>query len=211
MKKAGQTTGQAPDSSVEVVRFSAPARKPGEKAVLVSERSAVWDQPGKVLVAEADLLGAGDPIWDHHGGTKWTPDLVHCRLLIIGAIITCLPSPMRRQYASLLGDLAQVANDFPVTTPPTAAEITMLDFVLGGILKIEDEEPRAIIEARMFDVSYEKIAKGLSRRGRPHKRLEITQVYLAETRKLAAAWQRLQHPVDRRSFAEWRRLFEGRK
>jgi hypothetical protein len=27
------------------------------------------------------LEAIGNPVWEHAGGTRWTPDLVHCRLL----------------------------------------------------------------------------------------------------------------------------------
>src|SRR5438128_1086417 len=106
MKEPQQLPQQSRNTSGGVVAEREP------RAVLVSERRAVWTKPAAVELEPADSLAAvGDPIWDHANGTRWTPDLVHCRLLEASETVCRLPSARARGFLSLLGNISQDAEE----------------------------------------------------------------------------------------------------
>jgi hypothetical protein len=120
-------------------------RQPGERAVLVSERSAVWDRPAAPVEPDRPIEAIADPIWDHADGRRWTPDLVHCRLLAVGSTIARLPSPLRRGFVSLLADVA-LDQGREIRRPPTAAEISLADWTWAELLRRPDMQ-RPILQA----------------------------------------------------------------
>jgi hypothetical protein len=199
MIKAGQTAVQERDEAVQAEKvYSQPKRRPGDRAVLVSERSTVFDRPAVIEAETIDPLeGIADPIWDHRNGTVWTPDLVHCRLLDVGATIARLPSPLVRGYVTLLGDAALSDGDTPRRGPPSAAEITLADWTWSELLR-RPATQRAILMGMAFDLSLRKMAEKL----KVHRRV-VTRYYLGERRALAARWIALKHPVDGMAFSRF--------
>jgi hypothetical protein len=185
-------------------------RQPDERAVLVSERSAVWDRPAAPVEPDRPIEAIADPIWDHADGRRWTPDLVHCRLLCVGSTIARLPSPLRRGFVSLLGDVALGEQTREIRRPPTAAEITLADWTWAELLQRPDTQ-RSILQAMACGASVRKLAELLERRGWKVKKSTVGSWYLNERRYLAARWQDLKHPVDRESFDRWRTIFESQK
>ncbi len=184
-------------------------RQPGERAVLVSERHAVWDRAAAPVQADRPIEAIADPIWDHADGRRWTPDLVHCRLLAVGATIARLPSPLRRGFVSLLADVA-LDQGREIRRPPTAAEISLADWTWSELLRRPDTQ-RAILQAMACGASVRKVAELLERRGWKVKKSTIGAWYLNERRHLAGRWQEQKHPVDRESFDRWRTIFESQK
>lgn len=57
-----------------------------------------------------------DPIWDHRDGTRWTPDLVHCRLLGVA-------DTLQRLRGAL----------FVATQTPTPWSVHSMQFGIGPI------------------------------------------------------------------------------
>lgn len=184
-------------------------RQPGERAVLVSERSAVWDRAATPATPERPIEAIADPIWDHADGRRWTPDLVHCRLLAVGSTIARLPSPLRRGFVSLLADAA-LDHGREIRRPPTAAEISLADWTWAELLKRPDTQ-RAILQAMACGASVRKVAELLARRGWNVKKSTVGSWYINERRYLAARWQEQKHPVDRESFDRWQAIFESQK
>lgn len=193
----------------EVVSVPWQPRTDGLQAILVNQRTTVFDRPAEVPAAVVDpVADITDPIWDHHEGRVWTPDLVHCRLLNVGDTITRLPSPVRRGYVSLLGDAALADHDRAIKAPPSAAEISIADWTWSQILKRPDQE-RAILQAMAFGASAQKVAKMLARvRASSVSKPTISRWYMAERRRLAAGWAADRHLVDEATFDRWRSLFE---
>jgi hypothetical protein len=182
-----------------------PVRPPGSRAVLVSSRSAVWDQPAPPLEGEDEVSRLSDPIWDHHNGTRWTPDLVHCRLLDMGDTFNRLPRVMLKGFTGLLGLVVLDDDAEPRVRPdrPSAAAISLADWTFRQVMTLPETE-RAICVCSAMGWGVRKIGKrvGLGKSA-VHSR------YIAERRSLAARWQGMKQPVDALAFARWRDVFEN--
>ncbi len=191
--------------SAEVVRrFTTPVRDPAARAVLVSSRSAVWDTPGAPLEREDEVSRLSDPIWDHRNGTRWTPDLVHCRLLDMGDTFNRLPRALMKGFAAVL-PLSVLDDDEPRVRPdrPTPAAITLADWTFRQVMTRPEAE-RAICICSAFGWGVRKIGKRLGLgKSAVHDR------YIAERRLLAARWQVSKQPVDVLAFNRWRAVFEN--
>jgi hypothetical protein len=207
MKEAGQAAGQERDAGGTGERtYKQLQRRPGDRAILVSERATVFDRPAPETLPVDPALAISDPIWNNAGGTRWTPDLVHCRLLIVGEIITRMPGTIRRSFVSVLGNLA-LSEVAPARRPPLSpAEITLADWTWQQLIE-QPEDMRQLLQARAFDLSFDKIAQQLKARGRDVSKSTVANWYTDGRRSLAAAWQRLDHPVDGPSFDRWRQVF----
>lgn len=208
MDKVGQTVGQSRDAADPVVpRFPAPPRGPDEHVVLVNQRLAVWDRRVPLQPESAPIEAITDPVWNHRGGRVWTPDLVHCRLLNVGDTIARLPSPLRRGYVSLLGDVA-LTETAEIRRPPTAAEISIADWTWSELLK-RPATQRAILQAMAFGASVRKVSETLARmRATKVGKTTISRWYITERRALAARWIADNQLVDGESFQRWRGIFE---
>lgn len=216
IKQAGRIAGRQRDGAEQAVPVvesvvSVPwaPRTDGLQAILVNQRATVFDRPAEVPAAAVNPVAEiADPIWDHHDGKVWTPDLVHCRLLNVGDTITRLPSPVRRGFVSLLGDAALADRDRVIRTPPTAVEITVADWTWSELLKRPGTQ-RAVLQAMAFGLSVRKVAQLLQKRqaSAPGKS-SIANLYLSERRYLAAIWQGERQLVDDQTWERWRALFQ---
>ena len=212
MVKAVQAGGTQVVQNLEESHLSRNGLKPwmprvdDKRAVLVTERRAVFDRPAEVAAPVAPIEEIRDPIWDHKDGRVWTPDLVHCRLLNVGDTIARLPSPLKRNFVSLLGDMLDDARE--VRRPPTAAEISIADWTWSELLK-RPATQRSLLQAMAFGASVREVAKLLSR-GHNIKVAKTTvgRWYLSERRALAGAWVTAHQLVDKPAFDRWRDLFE---
>lgn len=184
-------------------------RADGLQAILVNPRTTVFDRPAlvqSVLVDKDDEIS--DPIWNHQEGRVWTPDLVHCRLLNVGDTISCLPSPYRRSFVSLLADVALDERDREIRRTPSPVEVTIADWTWSQLLKRPDRQ-RAILQAMAFGASVRSVARMLERRSAEKvAKTSVSRWYLAERRQLAALWVREKQPVDQAAFDRWRGLFD---
>lgn len=187
-------------------------RSDGLRAILVNQRTTVFDRPAQIEAVVADpVADITDPIWDHHDGRVWTPDLVHCRLLNVGDTISRLPSPMRRGFVSLLGDAALADRDRPVRLPPSAAEISIADWTWSELLKRPGAQ-REILQAMAFGLSASKVAERISRASSASiSKPTVSRWYITERRSLAAAWAAAGQQVDEHAWERWRSLFERRQ
>jgi hypothetical protein len=110
--------------------------------VLVSERHAVWTGAQAAAHATAKpsmaalLADLADPLWDHANGTRWTPELVHCRLLEAADTICRLPGASMGRVRSLLGQLADPDPDavLNIRSAPTPAQASVADWTIREII-----------------------------------------------------------------------------
>ena len=184
-------------------------RADDRQAVLVSLRTTVFDRPAVLSSVEVDPVDEiTDPIWNHQEGRVWTPDLVHCRLVCVGDTISCLPSPFRRGFVSLLADVALDERDQKIRRTPSPVEVTIADWTWSQLLKRPDRQ-RAILQAMAFGASVRSVARMLERRSSEKvAKTSVSRWYLAERRQLAAIWVKEKHPVDQATFDRWRGLFD---
>lgn len=216
MKQAGRKAGQQRDAAQAAVPVSESVvsvpwrpRADGLQAILVNPRTTVFDRPmipPTVVVDQVEDIA--DPIWNDQGGKVWTPDLVHCRLLNVGDTISCLPSPYRRGFVSLLADVALDERDREIRRTPAPAEVTIADWTWSQLLKRPDRQ-RAILQAMAFGASVRSVARMLERRSADKvAKTSVSRWYLAERRQLAAIWVREKQAVDQATFDRWRGLFD---
>lgn len=183
-----------------------PGRGPDERAVLVSERSAVWDRrsPGlPPLVDDAvDLgpLGAMPESWAH--------DLVHCRLVRVSALMRRLPrAKVPAGYRSLLG-LLQPEEPGIAPRPLSTEEERCLDWTWARVNAWSDTD-RAIVMGMMSGQSLRKIAKITQRLawvygiGKAIGKDTVRSRYLEICRTMAAEWIGAGEQIDRATRECW--------
>lgn len=181
-------------------------RAAGERAVLVSERHAVWDRKADELpsieepVTEAGRLGPMP--------TEWTADLVHCRLRHVYALVRQLPRvKVPGQLRSFLGGLQ------PEDAAPgrrlmlTVEELQRIDWTVAR-LRAFGSIDMAVLMGMMADVKPELISKvtfGVAARegGRGLKRSTVYKRYQVNLNALAEAWNRDGVPIDSGTRACW--------
>jgi hypothetical protein len=207
MSEAGRAAGQKRDEAGrdERLRPWAP-RTDGKRAILVNQRATVFDHVVMAPPVEAVEMPS-DPLWDHRGLTAWTPDLVHCRLLIAGEVIRRLPSVLVGGYRSQLGGLAVTTLDSERrSSPPTPAEISLADWTLD---EIAARRWRQILLASAFGFSAAKIMKALAAKGEQVSKRTVHRRYSDDRLQLAGRWQGLKVPVDRGTAERWEQIFEA--
>lgn len=215
MKEAVQVAVQKRDEAVqaETVQFPWSPRTDGKRALLVNERSTVFDVKGAAMQPADPLEGISDPIWDHKAGSKWTPDLVHCRLIVAGEIVKRLPPVLRSGYVSQLGSLAISEMSMDRRIPPSPSEISLADWTLTEIMARRHRQQMLL--AALFGLSFDKIAEALHARGQQASKTTVQRWYLAERRVLAGQWQarrtETQAKVDGITFGRWEGLFAKRQ
>lgn len=214
MKQAGQEAGRDRDGAGRdidppPVTYAQPVRRLGDRAILTSERSTVFDRPIEGLGADVDPADEiRDPIWNHANGTRWTPDLVHCRLVVVGEITLRMPGHLRRQLVSVIGNMAVEASSAERKAPPSAAEITLADWTWDELFKLPRERFR-LLQSRAFGISYAKISEAMLRQGVKRASLSaVRQWDIEERRALAGVWQASKREVDGVTFDRWRTVFE---
>lgn len=209
MSEAVQKPVQDRDGAVQAERtYKQLQRRPGDRAILVSERATVFDRPRADLAPVDPVDEIRDPIWNHAEGTRWTPDLVHCRLVVVGEITLRLPGHLRRQFVSVIGSMAVSEQAATVKAAPSAAEITLADWTWDALFVLPRERFR-LLQSRAFGISYAKIAEAMQRQGMAKASVSAVRKWdIEERRALAGVWQRAKQPVDGLTFGRWRILFE---
>lgn len=215
MKETVQRPVRKRDEAVqgEEVRFPWSPRTDGKRALLVSERATVFDVKAAALQPVDPVEGISDPIWDHKAGSRWTPDLVHCRLIVAGEIVKRLPPVLRSGYVSQLGSLAISEMSMDRRIPPSPAEISLADWTLAEIMARRHRQQMLL--AALFGLSLEKIAEALHARGQQASKTTVQRWYLAERRVLAGQWQTRRAEtlakIDGLTFGRWEGLFARRQ
>lgn len=186
-------------------------RRPGDRALLVSERTTVFDRPRADLAPVDPVAEISDPIWNHHEFRAWTPDLVHCRLLVCGDTIKRLPPGLRVGFVSQLGSLA--ISEMPVgrRVAPSPGEISALDWTWPRLIRLQAGEPstiQRILMAAAFGASLDQIVKVLGASGIAKGKSTVQRWYMAEKLRLAADWQACHHPVDIATVRHWHEIFD---
>jgi hypothetical protein len=212
MFEAGQAPGRQRDEAGRDEHGLKPwaPRTDGKRAILVSPRTTVFDRLVPPPAVEAETTAAiADPLWDHRGLTAWTPDLVHCRLLIAGEVVRRLPPVVIGGYRSQLGGLP--IGDGTTerrSAPPSPSEITLADWTLD---EIAARRWRQILLASAFGFSAAKIAKAMQAKGETVSNRTVQRHYSAERLQLAARWQGLKVAVDQGTAERWTQIFDRRE
>lgn len=215
MKETVQQLVRKRDEAVqaEEVKFPWSPRTDGKRALLVNERSTVFDVKAAALQPVDPVEGISDPIWDHKAGSRWTPDLVHCRLIVAGEIVKRLPPVLRSGYVSQLGSIAISEMSMDRRIPPSPAEITLADWTLTEIMARRHRQQMLL--AALFGLSFDRIAEALHARGQQASKTTVQRWYLAERRVLAGQWQvrrsETQAKIDGITFGRWEGLFAKRQ
>lgn len=217
MSEAVQEPVQGRDGAVRdeepVVTLPWTPRTDGKSALLVSERATVFDRKALALQPVDPMEAISDPIWNDKGGTSWTPDLVHCRLLVAGEVVKRLPPVLRKGYVSQLGNLAISEMSVERRIAPTPAEISLADWTLTEVMARRHRQQ--LLLAALFGLSFDKIADALKARGQDASKSSVHRWYLAERRVLAGQWQaRRVDPlakIDGLTFDRWQVIFEKAK
>ena len=179
----------------------------GKRALLVNERSTVFDRPAAELLPPDPIDQLRDPIWrtaDAQGRELWTPDRVHARLLLTGEVVRRMPSPLRRGYVGVLGQIALTEIASTRRIPPTPEEISLADWTL---IEIMQRAHRQVLLASAFGFSGDKIAEIMQARGKRISGSTVQGYYLAERRVLAGQWQARRVPVDSPTLERWAATF----
>lgn len=217
MVKAGQAVGRSRDGDAravppagdEVVTTPWAPRDDGLKAILVSERTAVFDRPaplpttGVGLVADVEATSLG-PV-----PTAWTPDLVHCRLVLAYTQASTLPRILwPAGVRSALGQLQPQAPGI-VRRPLGEAELAVLDWTWTMVWRL-GEDDRSIVRGFMAGASLREIAadlKALQARGigigKAIGKSSVGKRYRDLTAVWADDWNRRRHPIDRGTLEVW--------
>lgn len=218
MSEAVQQAGQGRDGAVReeetVVTVPWQPRSDGKTARLVSERATFFDRTAAGLAPADPLVEISDPIWNHKGGSVWTPDLVHCRLLVAGEVVKRLPPVLRKGYVSQLGNLAISQMDVGRRIAPSPAEISLADWTLTEVMARRHRQQ--LLLAALFGLSFDKIAEALKARGQDGSKTSVQRWYLQERRILAGQWQQRRGAdplakVDGLTFTSWEGTFGRRK
>lgn len=209
MKQAVQAPVQERDKPVQATDTGLKPwtpRSDGKRALLVSERATVFDRPAPGLAPADPLQAISDPIWSDEGGTRWTPDLVHARLLLTGEVVRRMPGPLRTRYVCTLGRIAMVEGAAPPAKriAPTPQEITLADWTLERIMA---RAHRQVLIASAFGFSGDKIAEVMTAKGKRISGRTVRDVYLNERRIMAGHWQSDLVPVDGPSRQRWQEMF----
>lgn len=210
---AGTAQSGGPATDAIITKPWAP-RTDGKHAVQVSVRSVVFDTKAAPLLALDPAVALSDPIWNHREFSAWTPDLVHCRLLVAGEIVSRMPPVLRRGYVSQLGNIAITEAASVRRIAPTPAEITLADWTLGEIMARRHRQQ--LLLAAAFGYSMEKIAKALKAIGLDATKSTVHRWYMDERRQLAAQWQSKRETevaakVDGLTTDRWHAVFDKAK
>jgi hypothetical protein len=217
MSEAVQEPVQGRDGAVRreepVVTVPWQARTDDKSALLVSERATVFDRKAKALQPVDPMDAISDPIWNDKGGTAWTPDLVHCRLLVAGEVVKRLPPVLRSGYVSQLGSLAISEMTVERRIAPTPMEISLADWTLTEIMARRHRQQMLL--AALFGLSFDKIAEALRARKQDGSKTSVQRWYLEERRILAGQWQgRRNDPlakIDELTADRWQTTFSRRR
>lgn len=215
MSEAVQEAGQERDGAVRdeetVVTVPWRPRNDGKTALLVSERATVFDRKAQFVTEPVDPAAeVRDPIFDHHGGARWSPELVHCRLVEAGRIYLRLPDRLRvGDLRSFLGNIALVPQEGQRRLPPTPREISLADWTFERIYELP-EKTRELVQSRACGASFDTIATHMRARYPEVKKRTLVNWYQDIRRVLAADWQQRKHSIDVATFRAWQETFAKR-
>ncbi len=216
MSKPGQTVGQTRDEVGQTdnpfyVAPGNPAWKPrtdGLKALLVSERTTVFDRPLPVVEASAEAdIGPATALGPMP--TTWTHDLVHCRLVLVYTEASKLPRILWPDgIRSMLGQL-QPQPPGEVRRPLGEAELAVLDWTWTLVWRL-GEDDRSIVRGFMAGAGLREIAAELKKLqsqgiglGKGVSKDSVPKRYRTITSGWAEDWNRAEQPIDRGTLKVW--------
>lgn len=209
MNEAGQQAGRDRDEAGQADGISIPwrPRTDDKRALLVNARQTVFDRPREDLQPADPVDEISDPIWNHRAFRAWTPDLVHCRLLVCGQTIRLLPPAMRTGLVSQMGAIAIAEMAGERRRGATPAEISALDWTWPRLVRANQLLQR-ILMASAFGNSLQEIADVMKLAGFKTSKDSVRRLYMAEKLRMAAAWQAEHHPVDASTVDRWHVIFD---
>lgn len=190
MVKNGTAPVQERDAAVQPERAA--------RAVLVSDRHAVWLKP---LPPIAGVEPAAETSRRGPMPMQWTHDLVHCRLVAVNALTRALPRlAMPRELRSFLTAMQ------PQDAAPgrrrvlTDADTQLIDWTMTRIW-LWSEIDRAVLMGFMTGTKPEMISRitfeiAARRGGKAIKRPTVYKRYRQLTTVMAEEWQQVGEPID---------------
>ena len=219
MIKAGQEAGRSRDGALGASRPADVVLKPwsprtdGKTALLVTERSAVFDRPlapPEAAVAVDAVVGALGPM-----PTVWTSDLVHCRLISVAAIAKRLPrARLPADVRSFLGEMQPQDAAGGRPGPLTDEQTQRFDWTMSRLFAW-GEINRAILMGVMIGRSFDKISKitlGIQARtgSKGLKTSGIFKRWRRITGKIAEEWNAIGEPIDAATRECWLDRADGK-
>lgn len=210
MVKAGQAAGQKRDDPVVTVPWT-PRADDGRRAILTSERSAVFerpmpapsdDDPGDVV----DEAAPFEPMPEH-----WTSDLVHCRLVSVYWLCANLPRiQWPAQYRSVLEQLQPATEAAPGRRRVLSSEdMDRIDWTLACVCR-HREDDQLILRGFMAGLSLRDIAEELQRLrahgiglGKGVGKNAVGRRYRTLLANLAEQWIATGEPIDTDTRRVW--------
>lgn len=207
-------TRKAPPPDPIVTVPWAPRVDDGRRAILASERSAVFDRPAPEVVkarlaseapaAEVETTRLG-PL-----PSAWTPDLVHCRLRAVHCMCLWLPMIIwPAAFRSVLQQLQPSESRTGRGRVLTAAEMDRIDWTLARVCAWPEDD-QLIIRGFMSLLSLREIAGELERlrkRGIGGRKgigkSTVPRRYRALLTTMASEWIEHGEPIDRDTCRVW--------
>lgn len=207
-------TGAAHGPMVEV-RDGGQRHTRGERVRRVRDgRGAAWAQ--RKPADPAVTPSAWDEAWDDQSGSRWTPDLVHCRIVEACTILKRLPSVKGpRGHVSMLGMMSLDPPD-RLTAPPSKAEIDLCEWTTDRIGELPITN-RFIVFGFGLGLSARRIESEIDRVARvvsgviALRKTQISDRYTFVLKELAIRWNRIGQKVDRGSYDRWVAWIEASK
>lgn len=200
---------------VRTVPWQPRAGDDDRRAILASERSAVFDRPSADVLkareeegeaATSPDVGALGPV-----PNDWTPDLVHCRLVSVYWLCAELPRiqwPM--QYRSVLEQLQPATMTAPGRRRVlSGTDMDRIDWTLSCVCRCREDD-QLILRGFMAGLSLRDIAEEL-RRLRSHGiglgkgvgKDAVLRRYRALAASLAEQWSAHREPIDADTRRVW--------
>ena len=206
MSKSGTAAGTVAERGVPV-RDAAGMRAAGYDALQVTERSAVWLQtsPARAVARMFDDAA----LWDDKSGTRWTPDLVHCRLVEAGNILRRLPVPPGpRGFRTIWPEFQ---SDERVVALPATLEIALCEWTIDQVMRLTVTD-RVVVMGFALGMSLRKIAAQLAAGIAPGvealSKDGVARRYRVIQERLMASWNDLGVKIDRATYERRQALLE---
>lgn len=214
-KRDGASIAVPPAADAVVTVPWVPRDMQGQRAILVSERSTVFDRPLPELAKQdeaPEIVSALGPL-----PTQWTWDLVHCRLLCAHAIASGLPRvQVPPTYRSFLGNLQPSDVARPMRRVLTDDDTRRFDWTMSRVDCWPDID-RIVLKGIMSGHSLAEVSVatiGWARRfggAAGLKKSAVHKRYRTDTTIMAAEWAAADEPIDYDTRACWLNGASGSK
>lgn len=198
---------RVPPAIEAVVTMPWAPRNDDRRAILVNERTTVFDRPMLAVAQQAadepEIVTALGPM-----PTQWTWDLVHCRLLSVHAIACNLARVLvPPTYRSFLGSLQPQEATFRHRRVLTDDDTKRLDWTMSRV-DAWSEIDRAVLKGimsghKLSDVSKATYAVAARFGGHGLAKSSVHKRYRTDTATMASEWTEAREPIDQDTRECW--------